>query len=105
MKKVMGAGSGNLDSVSPIPHHLPKLPFKEGGRTLPKGRGLTLTSDLGLECQPVKISKSTPFPKGKVSSELFFQVKAGSLSTLFPAVECLAGTLLRNKGCDLHMVA
>lgn len=41
MSKCWGAGSGNLDSVPPNPYHFPKLPFKEGGRTLPKAEGLS----------------------------------------------------------------
>lgn len=38
-EKRNGCWFWDLDSVSPTPYHLPKLPFREGGRTLPKGRG------------------------------------------------------------------
>lgn len=59
--------SGNLDSVPTDPHHFPKLPLKEEGKTVPNGGGPTLTPDLGLESQSIRFQESPPSPRARLS--------------------------------------
>lgn len=104
-EKVMGAGSGTWTQYPLLLSTSPVCPSRKEAGLCPRVEGLTLTSDVGLECQPIRFQTPVPFPKGKVGSELLSQVKAGSLSALLPAVECSAGMLLRNKACDLQAMA
>lgn len=112
MSECWGAGSGNLYLVPPNPYRFPKLPFKEGGRTLPKVEGLILTPDLGLECWPTRFEDLSPSPRARSAQNpprlgpLGPRLRLGSLSATPPcSVECLDGMLLRDKVCDFHMVA
>lgn len=112
MSECWGAGSGNLASVPPNSYYFPKLPFKEGGRILPKAEGLTLTPDIGLECRPTRFEDVPLSPRARLAQSpprlgsIGPRLRLGSLSSTPPcSVECLDGVSLRDKVCDLHMVA
>lgn len=102
-KKVMGAGSGTWTQYPLLPITSPICPSRKEAGLCPRVGGLTLTSNLGLECQPMRFQNRSPFPRARSAQSCSLRLRQGPKRPP-PCSGMLGGDAARNKGCDLHVV-
>lgn len=102
-KKVMGAGSGTWSQYPLLPITSPICPSRKEAGLCQRVGGLTLTSDLGLECQPMRFQNRSPFPRARSAQSCSLRLRQGPKRPP-PCSGMLGGDAARNKGCDLHAV-